>query len=239
MSFSTLAQFGAFGLRREVLLPRMRAVTVVDPDTDTLGVGAHDWAGDEYIMLATVPGSVDGGDPVLPTGLSATTVYRPLPVTGSDSLFNVSLTEGGSAVAFGPDSGAGSFTVTEQLSATIQRHLDMARGRIVQALIAYSIGDENPDPTPPILVWVECKLAAFSLAVGHGLVVPGYFEQARQTIEAEYKEAVGYLERWRLGEEVQGLGDDATPGESENGTFIVEAPAGQWFTDCNGELAVS
>jgi uncharacterized protein DUF1320 len=234
MSYSTLAQFGIYGLRRENILPRVRTVTAVDASANTIAVQAHDWAGAEYLQLAVVTGSAE--TPALPAGLSATTVYRPLPVTGSDTLVKLSLTEGGTAVDI-TDTGTGTFTVTEQLGPIVQAFLDAAQARVDEALTDYA--PNLPSPAPTIVVWVECKLAAYDMAIAQALVVPSYWEQARETIAAQHDRALEYLADWKAGKPIQGLSADATPGTEENGAVILDGrTAPSWFADLGGAEAV-
>jgi phage gp36-like protein len=160
-------------------------------------------------------------------------------VTGSDSLFQLSLTEGGSAEAFGPDVGAGAFTITESLNTTVQLALNSAQGDIVEALINYRAPIADAPP-PLVLVKVECWIAAYELAITQGLVVPSYWEQARQTHEALYRRAQDYLEQWRNGKPVQGLAADSTPDVLENGAvFIEDGAAPNWLPTCNGQQVIA
>jgi hypothetical protein len=229
MGYATLAQFEVLGLRRNVITPRSRVISIVDPTIDTLGVlSPHGWGGDEALQLTATP-IVGVPTPVLPTGLSASLVYRPLPVTDSDTLFQLALTVGGSAVDFS-DVGAGELNVSEQRGPMIQIYLDLYSAIVDEALVNYK--NDIPAPIPPILTWVVCKLAAYDIAVVQTLVTDYYFKSAGESITKSAEIARKQLEEWKDGKLLQTLVADATPDVLENGTVVFEDPNGStplWF----------
>lgn len=224
MAYASLQQFELFGLRREVLTPRVRALAVIDPGTDTLGIsGAHGWSGTEALQFQAQP--MSGATPTLPAGLSATVVYRPLPVDDSDSLFQVSLTVGGAAVSFSDD-GEGSIQVVEQLGPMISAYLEQWSGNVEEDLVAYA--PFLPEPVPPIVTWVVCKLAAYDMAVVQSLVTPEYWARAKETVASQAEKADDIRKLWRAGKLLQRLVADATPDVVENGTAILLPDPGEW-----------
>jgi hypothetical protein len=203
-------------------------LSVVDPTADTLGVlSAHGWSGTEALQF-TAKATVGVTSPALPSGLSASTVYYPLPITNSDSLFKVSTTVGGSAVNF-TDAGAGEISVTEQRGAMIQAFLDMHSALVDNALIDYAT--PIPAPFPAILTWVVCKRAAYDIAIVQSLVTDYYFKSAGESIIANDKIAREQIDEWKAGKILPTIGDDATPGIVENGaeSFFVRGPWDKWM----------
>lgn len=227
MAYATLAQFELFGLRRDVITPRSRALAVVDPTTNTLGVASsHGWGGSEALQF--VAGPMAGVTPALPAGLSTSVVYRPLPVDGSDSLFQVALTVGGSAVDF-TDAGAGALQIVEQLGTMISAGLELWSGILDEDLVSY----EGPiaAPVPPVLTWCVCKLYAYDLAVTQALVTSAYWEQSRETIAKQADEANKLRALWRAGKLLERIVADATPDVVENGaqSFGTVGPWDSWI----------
>lgn len=209
------ADFYRFGLRRDVLLPRLRTVAAVDADADTITVPSNGWTGSEYLTFSVVPASAT--TPVLPGGIGASTVYRPLPVEGSSSLAKLSLTEGGSPIDI-TGAGDGAFQVEEDLGPLIDSFLETWQARVEAVMPAH----RRPlaDPLPRDVVWVICKRAAYDMAVTHTLVTPSYWEQNRETIAAQDADAKARMDQWRKGEaDVDAI--DATPDVLENGAVSI------------------
>lgn len=230
MALATPADFEICGLRKEVLSPRKRVIASVDPVTDRLAVQAHGWSGPEPLQFEVV--AVPGVTPALPAGLSASIVYYPLPVFGSDTLFAVSTTVGGAAVNV-TDAGAGTFMVRQGLGPTIARTLELISAYVEDAMPADL---QQTDAA----VWIVCKLAAFDLAIVQGLMNPDRWQEGKETIGAQAKTAEARLDEWRR----RGAPPrkPATDGADalQNGTFVDVAPLTDGlYLDAYGEERIS
>lgn len=239
MAYATRSNVYALGLPPAAFVRAPRTVEAVDASTDTFTIRGHGLDAGRAVTFA-LQGSptpvlgVTGS--ALPAGLSASTVYYALPLSGD--LFQVSLTSGGAAVAI-TDAGTGIFGVAVDFSADLDAQLESTAGDIDIACAAH--GTPFPPDAggayPPWLVGLNARLAAADSLIVFGLQNPIYEASMRRIldrVETDRKD----MEWWKKGAPIPGMSSrDATPTVAEAGAVGWSLPSRGWSNAINnGDL---
>lgn len=159
------------GVPRGALVSRGRLVESVDVNADTLELEGHGLGNGTVVQLR----AADGG--ALPAPLSASTVYYALPVSGSDSLLQLSATEGGAAIGL-TSSGAAPFMLFVPLGPMLDDLIEVYSRWLDSLVIGHTVPFEEPIPA-----WVRHCTAVRTAA--HASRVLGLGSQTEQIFEAE------------------------------------------------------
>lgn len=159
------------GLPRGALIGRARAVAAVDATLNRLSVEGHGLATDTPIQFITD----DGG--VLPSPLSAATVYYARPVDDTESLLEVAASEGGAAVNITTD-GTQPFGLIVPLGPQLDTLLETYSRWFDGKCIAHEVPFEAPYPAVATHV-VAVRTAA------HAARIAGLGAQGDRLFEAE------------------------------------------------------
>lgn len=160
------------GIPRGSLVSRGRLVGSVDIGANTLELEGHGLEVGAACQLR----AADGG--ALPSPLSASAVYYALPVSGSDSLLQLSATEGGAAIDL-TSSGVAPILLVVSLRPQLERSIEVY-SRWADSLCI----DQNvPFESDSIPMWVR-HLVAKRVAADMARTL-GLGSQAEQIFEAE------------------------------------------------------
>jgi hypothetical protein len=159
------------GVPRGALVSRGRFVESVDVSTNTLEVEGH---GLDSGTPCQVRSDAGGG---LPSPLSASVVYYALPVSGSDSLLQLSATEGGAAIDL-TTTGAAPFVLFVPLAPMLDDLIEVYSRWLDSLAIGHAVPFSAPVPA-----WVRHCVAVRTAA--HAARVLGLGTQAEQIFEAE------------------------------------------------------
>ncbi len=181
-AYCTAAQLHEHGLPRGALPNPGRLLAVVYPATDTLELDEHGFPADAPLLFR----AEEGGE--LPTGIDAGTTYYAIPLT--DATFQVSLTEGGSAVDIMTE--GSSVVVTAALPK--QAAIEWASALVDDYLPAHAVPLEAPFPVTVVAITAELAIAKLAASAG----------QASASLGAVMERAQKQLERWGKGLPIRG-----------------------------------
>ena len=154
VAYATADDLYKHGLPRGLLVEQSRQIVSVDAATDRLTLEAHGLAADDVVQFVVDPGAT------LPDPLSTSTTYYAAPVSGSESLFQVSASEGGAAVDL-TDTGSGTFGIVVPLGPTITAVLEYYSRFVDRMATNHVVPFTSPYPNE--VVATVAKLAAREL----------------------------------------------------------------------------
>lgn len=207
------------GIPRGALVSRGRLVGAVDVSANTLELDGHSLEVGAALQLR----AGDGG--ALPSPLSAATVYYARPVSGSDSLLQLSATEGGGAIDI-----TSSGTAPILLIVSLLPQLDRAIEVYSRWADSLCIDQRVPFDANDVPMWVR-HLVAKRVAADMARTL-GLGSQADQIFEAE-RQAI--LDGQRLGR--GGVLRDASASSPSNlarGSSPMDT--GRWSTTRPGDV---
>lgn len=159
------------GLPRGALIGRARAVASADPSSNRFTAEGHGLVMDTPVQFV----AEDGG--ALPTGVTTATVYYARPVADSDSLFEVSATEGGAAVDIST-TGTQPFGLIVPIGPAMDQLLETYSRWLDGKCIAHEVPFESPFPA------VATHIVAVRTAA-HAARIAGLGAQGDRLYEAE------------------------------------------------------
>lgn len=155
------------GLPSAALVPAVRAVEAVDLTTGRLTVSGHGLTSADSLRFVASGSPVSGTPPpALPGGLAASTVYWALPVTGTEDIFRVSLSENGAPITSFSSAQVGNLGIVVSQARRIQAVLDSQSDWVDQFLTA----NKTPFATvPDVVCFIVAVLSAAQLVLVYGL----------------------------------------------------------------------
>lgn len=239
MAYATRSNVYALGLPPASFVRAPRTVEAVDASTDTFTIRGHGLDSGRALTFALQgsPTPVLGVTAsALPAGLSASVVYYALPLSGD--LFQVSLTDGGAAVAI-TDVGTGIFGVAVDFAADLDAQLESTAGDIDIACAAHGtpFTADSSGAYPPWLVALNARLAAADSLVVFGLQNPLYDAAAKRILDRVEKDRTD-MDWWKKGAPIPGMSArDATPTVAEAGAVGWSLASRGWSNAANnGDL---
>lgn len=166
-SYATLADLHDHGLPRGVIVEPARVVDAVDATSNRLTLEAHGLVLDQAVQFR----AGDGG--ALPGGLSASAVYYARPVSGSESLLEVSATAGGAALDI-TSAGTAPVLLIVALGPTIAASIEYCSRLVDKQLVQHDVPFAEPYPVE--VVAITAKLAGAELCRRLGISIPSVSE---------------------------------------------------------------
>lgn len=203
------------GLPRGLLVEERRLITDVDTTNDRMELAEHGLAADQEVYL------VADEDGTLPSPLASATTYYALPVSGSESLFQLATTAGGAAVNLTTE-GTGTFGLAVPIAGVINASLDYVTRRIDRKLIAHQV--QLTAPYPVEIVGICAKLAAEELLSRLG--------RSSETISAAAARAIGELNEFVRGVPLR----DSAATASANSAVSWGVDLRGWDLDDDGRI---
>jgi hypothetical protein len=214
MSYASISDLFAFGLRAAAFAVPGRPIAAVDSTADTLTVPMHGATLNDPARVAT---RSTGG--AVPGGLTPGVTYYAIPM--GDDLVALADAPDGPAVDL-TDAGTGALELILALTPRMQAQLDADSKVIDGALDAY--GAPLTGGIPLEVRVVNAQLSAFNLAVTLGLANPKDVAADMAGLTARYEAAMATIGRWRAGQTLPLGVTDSTPD-------VVESAAAGYSDD--------